>query len=134
MLKKFSKDKNKIKKLKIRCGIPLFINFCYNQRKRNELNNSKLFIENNDLHYHLKFESGDANNNVWIKQSVQYVIKNVANYTVTPSNIIIEGEIEKTKNGLNSKRRLVNQLLLYRIYQNEKELLQYLEENKTHSL
>jgi len=132
-MEKFNKDKDKIKNLKIRRGIPLFINFCYNQGIRNKLNNSKLFIENGDLHYHLKSESGFVDNDnggARVKESVQYVVKSVSNYNITENNIIIEGEIEKTKDGLNNKKNIVNKISLYRVYKDEEKLLEYLKNKK----
>lgn len=128
-MEKFNKDKNKIKGLKVRRGIPLFLNFCYNQGIRNKLNNSKLFIENGDLHYHLKWQdSYDLHS--YTKESVQYVVKNITNYSVDSNNIIIEGEIEKTKNGFNNKKKIVSKISLYRIYQDEEKLLEYLKNKK----
>lgn len=132
-MEKFNKDKDKIKNLKVKRGIPLFINFCYNQGIRNELKNSKLFIENGNLHYHLKSETGfidNDNGGARVKESVQYIVKNIFNYTINEKNIIIEGEIEKTKNGLNNKKNIVYKICLYRIYKDEEKLLEYLNNKR----
>jgi len=130
---KFQKDGNKIKQLKIRKGIPLFINYCYNQGIRNKLYNSKLFVENNELHYHTKYSSGFVDNNntgAISNESVQYIIKSIDDYSLDPINIFIKGNIERTKNGLENKPKIVNEIKLYRIYQNESELLKYLDSLK----
>ncbi len=132
-MEKFNKDKDKIKNLKVKRGIPLFINFCYNQGIRNELKNSKLFIENGNLHYHLKSETGfidNDNGGARVKESAQYIVKSISNYTINEKNIIIEGEIEKTKNGLNNKKNIVNKICLYRIYKDEEKLLEYLNNKR----
>lgn len=136
-MEKFHKNRNKIKHLKIRRGFPLFINFCYNQKIRNKLNNAKLFIENGCLHYHLKEESGfvDNNNNgAIVKETVQYVIKSISNYSLEKNSITIEGTIEKTKNGFNNKKTLIDKILLYRIYTDEEKLLAFLECKKLISI
>ena len=133
-MEKFHKDKNKIKELKIMKGIPLFISFCYNQRIRSQLKESKLFIEKDELHYHLKFNSDYAGNSdspsIHDKESEQYVVKSVSNYSIDNNHIVIEGIIEKTKNGLNNNKKIVNKISLYRIYQDEEKLLKYLKDKK----
>lgn len=132
-MEKFHKDKNKIKSLKVRKGIPLFINFCYNQGIRNKLNNSKLYIESGVLHYHLKFESGFVDNDnggAIVKESVQYVVKNIIDYNITSDKIIINGEIEKTKDGNEKTKKIVNSISLFRIYQDETKLIEFLNEQK----
>lgn len=122
-MEKFNKDKNKIKSLKVRCGFPLFINYCYNQKIRNELNNSKLFIENNKLHYHLKKTTGGSSIER-IDSSIQYVVIEVNNYKLNNNKIIINGNIEKINA---NKKEMINSIELYRIYQNENKIIDVLE-------
>ncbi len=128
-MEKFHKDKNKIKNLKVRKGIPLFINFCYNQKIRNELSNSKLFVENNELHYHEKHTTGGTSIDR-IDSSVQYVIKKITDYSTTSDKIIINGEIEKTKDGDEKNKKIVNTISLFRIYQDETKLIEFLNSKK----
>ena len=128
---KFHKDGNKIKKLKVRRGIPIFINFCYNQGIRNKLKNYKLFIDdNNELHYHVKWDSGSGIYDSRNTDSVQYIIKKIIDFSVESNNIIINGNIEKTKGGFDSKKKEISQISLYRIYSDEEKLVKFLNNNK----
>lgn len=126
MANKIQKDGNKIKKLKIRKGFPLFINFCYNQRIRNELKESKLFLENNELHYHIKHTTGGESIDR-VDFSEQYVISSILNYYCDNSKIVINGNIKKYKNGNKQSEKIINNIVLYRIYTNEKELFSILD-------
>ncbi len=128
-MEKFHKDKNKIKNLKVRKGIPLFINFCYNQKIRNELGNSKLFIENNELHYYEKHTTGGESIDR-IDSTIQYIIKKVTNYNVTTDKIVINGEIDKIKNGNEKSKTVINTISLFRVYQNETKLIEFLDSKK----
>lgn len=126
---KFQKDKNKIKSLKVKKGLPLFINFCYNQKVRYELNNSKLFIENNKLHYHIKSSTG-GNTLERVDSSTQYIVNKISNYELDDSKIIITGNIEQYKNGDEKNKKNISNISIYRIYNDESKLIDYLENNK----
>lgn len=128
-MEKFNKDKNKIKSLRIRKGIPFFINFCYNQKIRNNLANSKLFVDVDGLHYHEKHSTG-GESLTRIDSSVQYIIKKVENYIVDSNKIRIDGVIEVIKDGNKNTKKVINTFSLYRIYSNENKLIEYLEKHK----
>lgn len=128
-MEKFNKDKNKIKSIKIKKGIPFFINFCYNQKIRYNLTNSKLFVDVDGLHYHEKHSTGGDSLDR-IDSSVQYIIKKVDNYIIESNKIRINGVIEKIKDGNKNSKKLIDSIYLYRIYSNERRLIEYLEECK----
>lgn len=126
---KFQKDKNKIKAIKVKKGFPLFINFCHNQKIRFELNNSKLFIEDNKLHYHFKSSTGGGTfeRN---ESSTQYVINKISNYVLDDCKITITGNIEQYKNGDKKSKKKIDNISLYRIYNDESKLIDFIENNK----
>lgn len=128
-MERFHINREKVKKLKIRKGFPLFINFCYNQKIRYELNNSKLFVDELGLHYNQKYETGGGSiDNV--KSSKQSLVKEISDYLINNDTIIIKGIIEQTKDGDINTKKVVNELKLYRIYSNENKILEYLKNNK----
>lgn len=127
-MEKFHKDGNKIKSIKPRKGIPLFINFCYNQKIRYNLENSKLFVDENGLHYHEKHTTGGETGER-IDSSVQYTIKKITKYNIENDKIIIFGEIERIKNGNPNTKQIIDRISLYRIYSDEKKLIDYLKNN-----
>lgn len=127
-MERFHINREKIKKLKVRKGFPLFINFCYNQRIRYKLNNSKLFIDELGLHYNQKYETGGGIDNV--KSSIQILVKEISDYLINEDTIIIKGFIEQIKDGDINTKKVINELKLYRIYSNENKLLEYLKNSK----
>lgn len=87
--------------------------------------NAKLFIENDEIHYHQKYTIPTGNHQ--LKSSKQYIIKKVDSYNITASNIEISGEILYTKDGLDNKPRLVSKIVIPRAYSNEEEFIKYLK-------